>query len=280
MHNSAAQKFSKRVEAWLIERGLSVFRPQTGLGFPEAGHSLSKNSDLILTIGGDGTIISIARRLAGTNTPIAGINLGRVGFLPELHSGNWQEALAGAIERGLSTDRRMVLDFEVRRKGAVVFSGVAVNDVVISRGGLARLLAMDIYVKGKKLVYLRADGLIISTPTGSTAYSSSAGGPILHPALNVYSVTAICPFLAPHLPLVLGAEAELTALILETSATTFATIDGQELFKLNPEDTLLVKGLPDGILFASFGLADYFEKLQTAGFIKDSPGGPKSDALE
>jgi NAD+ kinase len=159
----------------------------------------------------------------------------------------------------------------------VVFSGVAVNDVVISRGGLARLLAMDLAVDNKKLAYLRADGLIISTPTGSTAYSSSAGGPILHPSLKVYSVTAICPFLTHPLPLVLCAEAELTALILETSATTFVTIDGQELLRLSPEDVLKVKGIPDGILFASFGFADYFGKLQETGFITDSPGGPKND---
>lgn len=271
-HTQSSQVAGQIID-WLSARGLNAsIVDHSGMDDDSGNNEKLLQSDLVLVAGGDGTTIRTARKLVGSNIPIVGVNFGRVGFLPELSVDNWRDALGAALDNGLATEPRMALEFRIMRSGKPEARGYAVNDVVLSRGGMARLAAFNLAVDGKKLSYLRADGLIMATPTGATAYASSAGGPLIHPSLNVYSTTAICPFISHMLPLVLGAEATLSVEIREAGSDTFATVDGQELYTLHAGDVLQVKGVPGGMLFGRFGISDYFDKLRYAGFLYDSPG--------
>jgi NAD+ kinase len=270
--NQAASTLAKTVNSWLQERGISTFymgkEDELTGNMPEC----QRNADLVLVLGGDGTMITTAKRLAGKNIPLAGINLGRVGFLLELTADNWREALSNALQHGFSVEKRVTLQCCLERDGEVLSSSIAVNELVISRGGKARLIAMDMAVDGKKLLYLRADGLIASTPTGTTAYASSAGGPLLHPSLNAYSVTPVCPFFSHLKPLVLSCGTILTIQMREIISKAYLTVDSQSFSRLQCGDVIHIQGLPEGMIFANFGTGDYFTKLQSTGIVQDSLG--------
>jgi NAD+ kinase len=262
-----AAAMAAEIGAWLEANGAGLIACDPGPG------RLACAADLLVCIGGDGTIIRVARRMLGSPVPLVGVNLGRVGFLAELSPENWQEGLGRALTGGFTREKRLALEYVLEREGEDQAVGHAVNDVVISRGGLARLLDLDLYIDGRPLQYLRADGLIIATPTGSTAYSSSAGGPMLQPDMRVYSIAAICPFINKMLPMVLGENNIFRAGVRPTGARPFVTVDGQELFELRPGDTLSVRALPEAVIFARFGISDYLGKLRSTGFVIDSPGG-------
>lgn len=265
-----AEAMAAEISSWLKERGAQIISCDPGQG------QLSCAADLLVCVGGDGTIIRVARRMVGSSVPLVGVNMGRVGFLAELTQENWQECLERALTEGFRQEKRLALEYTIEREGEDKAVGYAINDVVISRGGLARLLDLDLSIDGRLLQYLRADGLIIATPTGATAYSSSAGGPMLQPDMRVYSITAICPFINKMLPMVLGEDNIFEAKVRPTGARPFVTVDGQELFELRPGDTLSVRALPEAMRFARFGMSDYISKLRSTGFVTDSPGAPKA----
>lgn len=263
-----AAALAAEISCWLKGRGAGVVACDPGRG------PLACQADLLVCVGGDGTIIRTARRMVGSPIPLAGVNMGRVGFLAELTVQNWRECLEKALASGFESEKRLVLEYSIERQGEDTAVGHAINDVVISRGGLARLLDLDLAIDGRILQYLRADGLIIATPTGATAYSSSAGGPMLQPDMRVYSITAICPFINRMLPMVLGENNVFTAKVRETGARPFVTVDGQELFELKRDDTIAVRARPGAMTFARFGVSDYISKLRSSGFVTDSPGAP------
>ena len=265
-----ASVMAEEISSWLKAHGAEIISCDPGRG------PLSCAADLLVCVGGDGTIIRVARRMVGSPVPLVGVNMGRVGFLAELTPENWQECLGHALSEGFRQEKRLALEYTIEREGEDKAVGHAINDVVISRGGLARLLDLDLSIDGQLLQYLRADGLIISTPTGATAYSSSAGGPMLQPDMRVYSITAICPFINKMLPMVLGESNIFEAKVRPTGAQPFVTVDGQELFELRPGDTLSVRALPEAMSFARFGMSDYISKLRSTGFVTDSPGAPKA----
>lgn len=269
IRDERAAAMTAEIAAWLKERGVKV------MPFDPGDDKPSGRPDLLLCVGGDGTMIRVARRMVGSNVPLAGVNMGRIGFLAELTTENWRECLEKAISGDFSLERRLALKYSIIRQGQDEAAGYAMNDVVISRGGLARLLDLNLYIDGQILQYLRADGLIIATPTGATAYSSSAGGPMLQPEMRVYSIAAICPFINKMLPMVLDEKNVFSAQVCETGAQPFVTVDGQELFDLKCGDTLTVHTLPQAMIFARFGHSDYISKLRSTGFIVDSPGAPK-----
>ena len=267
LHDPASLALARAIAEWLEGHGARVFSLR-----PEDQPPLPVATDLALSVGGDGSVISVARRLAGQGIPLAGINTGRVGFLTEFTASTWQEGLAMALNQGWQVEKRLGISLQVTRAGKEVFSLLAVNEVVISRGGFARLPAFELEAGASRLISLRADGIIIASPTGATAYSSSSGGPLLYPTLQAYSVTAICPFQTRFPPLVLEAATELRITLRESDSETFATVDGQEFFPLQKGDRLTLRGRPEAILLARFGLTDYFSKLRSTGFIADSPG--------
>jgi NAD+ kinase len=269
-HHQEAVALAETVGNFLQQKGVNIFYLDQDADY-DGQRSLEAAVDLVLVFGGDGTMINASRYLAGKNIPVAGINLGRLGFLLELSRADWQDALTKALEHGFEREDRMLVSSEVARAGKILQTSVAANEFVISRGGLVKLIAMELSAFDKKLLYLRADGLIIASPSGSTAYANSAGGPVLHPALNVYSVMAVCPFFTRFQPLVLDAETVFTVKVCEISSSTYLSGDGQRVCKLQHGDIIRIKGIPGGFVAARFGLNDFFDKMQAAGILNDSP---------
>jgi NAD+ kinase len=230
---------------------------------------IPSGADILLVFGGDGTFVSIARQCLEFGIPIAGINFGRVGFLAELTGATWEEALAAACERGFSVEARMTLRYALFRENVRVRQGEVVNDVVVTRGRAARLVNLHLGVNGTPFVSLRADGVIFSTPTGSTAYSGSAGGSLLSPALNAYVVAAVCPYLSSFPPLVLSADTVFSLTVDEATEDLYLTLDGQEVFPLLEGDRLDIAGVPERLLVADFGRKNYFRRLLQAGFVQE-----------
>ncbi len=266
--NPSAEATCREVEQWLRARNVPVWScDPTGEGFfngkrPEA--------DLILVFGGDGTIVSLARKGLGLGIPVAGVNFGRVGFLAELSEHNWEENLAKALENGLIVEARMSLRYFLHRDGTVIHDGEVINDVVVTRGKVARLVNLFLGVNGDPFISLRSDGLILSTPTGSSGYAGSAGGPLLMPSLNAYVVAAICPYLSSFPPLVLSPETVFSVTVGEAAPDLYLTLDGQEAHPLAEGDCLEVRGEPDRFFMADFGVKDYFERLRQAGFVQET----------
>lgn len=225
--------------------------------------------DLVLVLGGDGTFVSVARRLAANPKPILGVNLGRVGFLAEVPVSGWDIALSGMLANGVSVEKGLVLEYSLRREGAEILAGLAVNDLVVSRGGPARLVSLDLEVDDRHLAVLRADGFIVSTPTGSTGYTGSARGPLLHPGLDAYALTPICPFMSNFLPMVVSGGTRFAITVEESGPEIYLTVDGQESLQLREGDSLHVTGKADGIRFARIDDEGYFAKLRFAGFVRD-----------
>ncbi|WP_285907040.1 NAD(+)/NADH kinase [Pseudodesulfovibrio pelocollis] len=225
--------------------------------------------DLIVILGGDGTFIGVARRMLHLGAPLVGINLGRVGFLAQLDRTGWKPWLAEALGGNIPVARRLALAYDVVRKGSVVRSGLAVNDVVVGRGVLARLVRLGLSYAGRRIASVRADGLIISTPTGSTAYGASAGGPLVHADLFAYSVTAVCPFLSGFKPMVLPAGDECVIRVEDASTGISLTEDGQFSFVLEPGDEVRVGRSPSDLLVADMGQGTYFDKLKNHGFLTE-----------
>ena len=266
--NPSAEAVCRDVEQWLRERNVPV------LGCECAGDSFRSGNlpetDLILVFGGDGTMVSVARKSLGLKIPIAGVNFGRVGFLAELSEEDWEDNLASALKDGVLIEPRMSLGYSLIRDGSVVHSGEVINDVVVTRGKVARLVNLFLGVNGAPFISLRSDGLILSTPTGSSGYAGSAGGPLLMPSLNVYVVAAICPYLSSFPPLALSPETVFSVVVGEAAPDLYLTLDGQEAHPLAEGDRLEVKGNPERFFMAAFGLKDYFERLRLAGFVQET----------
>lgn len=258
--NHPAEAACCNVERWLRDRGVSVRScGRSGEGFA---------ADLILVFGGDGTMVSMARRALGTGIPLAGVNFGRVGFLTELSGRDWEEKLIEALNRGLAVEARMSLRYDLYRDGAVLRTGEVINDVVVTRGKVARLVNLFVAVNDTPFVSLRSDGLIVSTPTGSSGYAGSAGGPLLMPGFNAYVVAAICPFLSSFPPLVFSPDTVFSVTVGEAAPDLYLTLDGQEAHPLAEGDRLEVRGVPERFFMADFGLKNYFERLREVGFVQ------------
>ncbi len=198
--------------------------------------------DLALSAGGDGTLLYCSQLVAGMDIPILAVNLGTFGFISEVSKSEWQEVYEKYVNEEISVSPRIMLDVKVVRSGreAGYFSGL--NDGVIITSGIARLVELDAYLSKTHIGRYRADGIIIATPTGSTAYSLSAGGPILHPEMEALIICPICPFSLSHRPLVVPAGEYLEIVLQEKQRTTLnLTVDGQALFKLKPMDRVVFR---------------------------------------
>ncbi|WP_280154367.1 NAD kinase [Piscinibacter sp. XHJ-5] len=200
----------EEVAHFLIRQGLEVtLERETALntGLSEHGAltpaELGHRCDIAIVVGGDGTMLGIARQLSRFGLPLVGINQGRLGFITDVPIGEFAEALAPMIAGDYEEERRTMLEGSVFRDGEVIFEGFAVNDVIVSRGGTASMVELKIDVGSEFVANLRADGLIIGSPTGSTAYALSAGGPILHPGIAGWVLVPIAPHDLSNRPIVL-----------------------------------------------------------------------------
>lgn len=223
--------------------------------------------DLALVLGGDGTFIAAARKLLLRGVPLMGVNFGQVGFLADLSADDWREGLSDVVRGNFSITPRLVLAYAVVRGGEVIRKGLAVNEIVISRGMLARLIRLGFSYDGMSVISMRSDGVIVCTPTGSTAYGVSAGGPLLMPEVEAFSVVPICPFLNGFKPLVLPAGKVLEIQVQGEAGDVSITEDGQAIVDLASGDEVVVRRCDHDLLLAETSRTSYFDKLKSKGFL-------------
>ncbi|MEP6739616.1 MAG: NAD kinase [Caldimonas sp.] len=204
------------VAAYLVARGLAVsFEAETAANtgvtaYPRLGaDALGAECDIAIVVGGDGTMLGIARQLARHDTPLVGINQGRLGFITDIALGEYESALGAILAGKYDEEQRAMLEGEVRRDGATIFASVALNDVIVSRGATAGMVELRIAIDGDFVANWRADGLIVGSPTGSTAYALSAGGPILHPGIAGWALVPIAPHDLSNRPIVVPDGGEI-----------------------------------------------------------------------
>jgi len=238
-----AARLAARMQAMLRRRGLRVLADADGFlaGAPaRAKAELARECDLLVVLGGDGTLLSVARHTDGS-LPILGVNMGELGFLTEVTEAEALPMLARVLAGQYDLDRRMTLAAALERKGRVVRRFRALNDVVISNGSLARIVSFNVSVDDLPLASYRADGVIVATPTGSTAYSLSAGGPVVEPTVQALLVSPISPHTLSNRPVVLRPEAVVRVAVAERENDAILTIDGQESIKLAGGDVLVAR---------------------------------------
>jgi NAD+ kinase len=259
------------VADWLAERGVTALvrenTPEAQPTVTPAGSVTARPPDLALVLGGDGTMLSAVRQRAADGVPLFGINLGRVGFMTSAGPEDWRERLAEILDGGFIEARRILIDVAVIRDAATVFTTTAVNDAVVSRGAMARLAAFEVTLGEADVCTLRADGVVVSTPTGSTAYCVSAGGPLIHPDLDVLCVVPICPFLSDFKPVVVPGAATVRLSLSAPETNMYLTCDGQELFPLDDNDVVVVARSPRSLKLAKCRGDSYFARLRLKGFI-------------
>ncbi|MCF6265514.1 MAG: NAD(+)/NADH kinase [Desulfuromusa sp.] len=219
--------------------------------------------DLVIVLGGDGTLISVARLVGERNVPIVGVNLGRLGFLTEITRDELPEMLERLIADDYQISDRMMLDASIHRDDKVVGEFTVLNDVVINKGALARIIDMETYVDGRHLTSYKADGLIISTPTGSTGYNLAAGGPIIYPDINSLLITPICPHMLTNRPIMVWSRSVIEIKVKFEDDVVFFTGDGQVGRKLLPGDRVKVRRSKSRTRLVSSPSKDYFEILRT-----------------
>jgi NAD+ kinase len=230
----------------LRDRGAEVLMNEAGataFGRPDlsaADAALIDGTDLLIVLGGDGSILSAARLAAG-RVPILGVNMGGFGFLAEVTLADLPEAADTAVTGGGHIDERTMLEAEVTNNTGVRLRRLALNDIVVTKTGVARVVTLATWVNDEHLSTYPADGVIVSTPTGSTAYSLSAGGPIVHPLVDVIVVTPICPHTLTARPVVVSGTAAVTVQPIAGVDDVRLTVDGQESFPLETEERVVVR---------------------------------------
>ncbi len=217
--------------------------------------------DMALSIGGDGTLIGVCRRFREQGVPVCGINLGTLGFLADIEPRELESRLAKILVGEYIVENRLLLSGFTSNELGERFLGNAINDVVISKGDSRRMLRMEIYVNDTHLTDCKADGLIVSSPTGSTAYSLSAGGPILNPNIRALIIIPICPHTFQMRPLVVSEDDEVKIKIAANSDLV-VTLDGQEIFKLPPSDEVIVRKSRTTAQIVKFADKNYYDVLK------------------
>ncbi len=248
---------SDRIAGLLHDKGVDVTESHSASPNTPVNWTKDDALDMIFTFGGDGTILRSARIAAPLGVPLMGVNLGRVGFLTEMNPWQVQERIDLFLEGKYWLERRAMLRAVLLRDSTQVGSFVALNDVVASRAALSRVVHCTLSANGHKVTTYVADGVIVATPTGSTAYSMAAGGPIMHPELRSIIVTPIAPYLTIVKSLVLPDDNVLD-LHIETDDEAFLTVDGQTHVALHHGDTVRVNISPDPCLFARVQDKAYF----------------------
>jgi NAD+ kinase len=258
-----------RLVSWLIQRGLWVAleKEAAGLvpGCPAAAvrkEDLPAQVDVVIVLGGDGTLLSMARAVGDLGVPILGVNLGGLGFLTATTLEEMFSAVAALLAGELEVEDRMMLAARVRRRGEAVFEHVALNDVVILKSAMSRIINLAVSVEGRYATAYRADGLIISTPTGSTAYSLSAGGPIVFPGMDAIVITPVCSHTLTNRPIVLPGTHRLEV-TLQTAQQVMVTLDGQVGIDLEESDTVEVWQASARIRLVRVPQKDFFSVLRT-----------------
>ena len=255
------------VVSWLRARSIDVILDTTSailLG-EQGGYQktqLASKADVLLVLGGDGTMLNAARLAGERSIPILGVNMGGLGFLTEVRLENLYPSLERVFANDFVLDERLMLQTHVHRHGETVARGVVLNDVVISKGTLARMIELKIAIQGRFVTNLRGDGLIVSSPTGSTAYSLSAGGPIIDPAVQSLILTPICPHTLTHRPLIVPGTAEIEVTLTSKDDGAMATLDGQVGVAITQGDTVVIQTSEHRTRLIRFPESNYYDVLR------------------
>ncbi len=223
---------------------------------------IPKHVELVIVFGGDGTFLSVSKQVNEFDIPILGINSGGLGFLTEFTVDELYPIMEKIIENDYEIEERGMLSASVYKKDKKFGSYKVLNDLVINNGKVSRIIDLAIYAEGNHITTFKADGIIFSTPTGSTAYSLSAGGPIAHPTLPVTLITPICPHILTNRPLVVSNEMEITVKVL-TEGSSYLTLDGQETVKVELNDEIKLKRSESTVKLVKSPFRDYFSILKT-----------------
>jgi len=238
--------FAGALKKWLEDRGIKVsLEANIAAAIGRSGgfkiEDLASKVNLIAVLGGDGTMLRTARYVAQHHVPIVGINMGTFGYLTEVNLNETYAALELILKGDFLTEKRMMLDVKIRRGNKIIGSGIVLNDVVINRGNLSRIVELETSINNQYLTTYKSDGLIISTPTGSTAYSLSAGGPIVFPGRDLIIINPICPHTLTNRPIIFpeNSDVQITLWSKESGATV--TLDGQESYRISSGDVMTVR---------------------------------------
>ena len=267
-HHKDAVRLAEQVIAWLAERRIEVFVDEpladamVGVtGYP--GQEIPPLVDMVIVLGGDGTLLSVARLIGDLRTPILGVNLGSLGFLTEITQSELFPVLEQVASGDYFVSERMRLLAVIRRQGNEVARYRVLNDVVINKGALARIIDMETWVDDDYLTTFKADGLIVSTPTGSTGYNLSAGGPIIYPGNHCHVISPICPHTLTNRPIVVSDEATIRIAIKSQDQDVVFTADGQEGMHLQCGDVVELRKSNHCTLLIKSPSKDYFQVLRT-----------------
>ncbi|HZW25991.1 MAG TPA: NAD kinase [Gallionella sp.] len=240
-----------RLAAFLSSRGLRVVVDNlTAEHIPGSDYQvmtleqMTGSVDLAIVIGGDGTMLNIARTLSPYHIPLIGVNQGRLGFLTDLAMDSMQESIAAMLDGKYAAEKRLLLSAKVLRAGVEVFGGLAFNEIVVHRSQISSMVEFEVRIDGEYLYNQRADGLIVSTPTGSTAYALSAGGPILHPGLDVLELVPVCPHSLSNRPIVVKSSS-LIEILMHRTGDIRVRFDSHTTYDLQLHDTIVVTRHPE-----------------------------------
>ena len=223
---------------------------------------LASHSDLLLVLGGDGTILQVVKELPEAIPPIFGINLGTLGFLTCLSAADYLLAVETIVSGQYRLSERTLLVVEIVREGKIVARYRALNDAVLSRGELSRLIRLEVLIDGEPLTTYNADGLIVATPTGSTAYSLSAGGPVLAPYSGVFVITPICPHVLTNRSVIVGDEVEIWVMPCRDQDSVFLTLDGGSPVRVDAHEIVRFTKSPHVLPLAMAPDMSFFEVLR------------------
>ncbi len=267
-HKPEARTILAELLAWLEARGVDAIMDEetaelAGTSGGQPKPDLPGLVDLLLVLGGDGTLLSVARLIGARDVPILGVNLGGLGFLTEVTLEELYPILDAVLQGSYEVTHRILLTATVHRQGERIAEYVALNDAVINKGVLARMIELETYIDGQYVTTFRADGLILSTPTGSTAYCLAAGGPIVYPTLRALVLTPICPHTLTLRPLVIPDAAKVEIVQGLTNENAYLTLDGQVGFTLRHRDVIRVVRSDHTITLLKAPGKDYFQILRT-----------------
>lgn len=268
VHDPRCSAVTGQLIRWITGKGMiplveEKLARHLGMNPPAGGDAIPSKADLVVVLGGDGTLISVARLMVDREVPIVGVNLGSLGFLTEITLSEMYQVLEDCLDGNFNLSERMMLQAEIVRNERLIASYRVLNDVVINKGALARIIELEAHLDAAFLSRFRADGLIVSSPTGSTGYSLAAQGPVVHPLLDCLLVTPICPHTLTNRPIVVGGDSSLAIVLKSTNEDVFLTLDGQIKLELQSGDTVFIRKAHCKTRLVLSCNKDYFEVLRT-----------------
>lgn len=242
---------------------LRVFLENQGIAIIDNSAAISSQADLIIVLGGDGTLLNTARFFVDSNIPILGINLGRLGFLADVSQTDMIKVVTEVLEGEFTKEERYLLECKIEQDDGDSTQQLALNDVVVHRKKALRMIEFEVFIDDKFVNTQRADGLIITTPTGSTAYSLSSGGPIMHPGVNAIGLVSICPHTMSHRPILVPGTSEISIRLKDVNESAMVSFDGQTSFSIVGEQTIRVRQHSSFIHLLHPKNYDYFEIIRS-----------------